>query len=521
MGNSNGNLKEYWDIFYGNEQAQGGFIWDWRDQGLQKIVPDSYDGQSVPEENRGRLCFVGGDWFPDKRYLTDNAAVNDGLTTADGHPHPGLLALKKELQNILVEAIDLKMRRFRLTNRFYFQPLAGYVNGAWRLLEDGQPILAGELALDGAGSPKIDLAPGKSKEFTVVLDEVELRPEHEYILDFRFNLAQATPWTPAGHELAWEQFVLQEANRDDTAPTEPHLPLEVEDKDGRIVVRGREFAVTFNRQPGRMTGYSWRGLEMLAAPVEPDFWRAPTDNDRGARLDRRLRVWRDAGTNFQVSDVNVRVNDQPADLHAIVEFRGSLPNVRDASYAISYRLNAAGVVTVRVQYTPKDDEDAPMLPRFGTLWTLDGSLDQVTWYGRGPWPSYSDRKQAPLGIFTDSVAEQFLRYFRPQENSNKVDVRWVTVANSSGIGLMAIGDPTLSVGISPFSKEQMERARYDFQLNRENRSYLNLDLLQMGVGGNDSWGATAMDDYLPQNKDYQYQFTIRGIDQPPVVMPLP
>jgi beta-galactosidase len=156
-----------------------------------------------------------------------------------------------------------------------------------------------------------------------------------------------------------------------------------------------------------------------------------------------------------------------------------------------------------------------MLFRFGSEWILDGSLNQIAWYGRGPQPTYSDRKQAPLGIYSGSVADQFVRYFRPQENSNKVDVRWVAVTNPSGIGLLATGDPVLSVGVSEFSKSQMERALYDFQLERRNRTYLNLDLLQMGVGGNDSWGATAMDDYLPPNKPYHYKFTIRGIDQPP------
>jgi beta-galactosidase len=158
-----------------------------------------------------------------------------------------------------------------------------------------------------------------------------------------------------------------------------------------------------------------------------------------------------------------------------------------------------------------------MLPRFGTLWTLDGSLDRITWYGRGPWPTYSDRRQAPIGIYGGSVADQFVHYFRPQENSNKADVRWVAVTNASGTGLLARGEPHLSVGISEFDKDQMENARYDFELQRRNRTYLNLDLLQMGVGGNDSWGATAMRPYLPQNQDYSYRFSIRGIDQPPAM----
>ena len=150
MGNSNGNLKEYWDIFYANETGQGGFIWDFRDQGLQAIVPATYKGKPVPDENVGKVCFVGGDWFDARKFGGDNAAANDGLTSADGRPHPGLVALKKELQNVLVEAVDLPARKFKLTNRFYFQSLAGYVKGHWTLLADGEAIAEGPIQLDGA-----------------------------------------------------------------------------------------------------------------------------------------------------------------------------------------------------------------------------------------------------------------------------------------------------------------------------------------------------------------------------------
>jgi beta-galactosidase len=286
-----------------------------------------------------------------------------------------------------------------------------------------------------------------------------------------------------------------------------------------IVVQGRDFSVSFHRQLGAVAQYSWRGQKLMAAPVRPDFWRAPLDNDRGARLPDKLRVWRDAGQHFLVDDVAVDASDgAAAPKHVTVRFRGRLVSVGDAAYEATYQVNAAGVVEVEIRYSPQDDDAAPMLPRIGTLWPLDGSLDHVSWYGRGPWPTYSDRKQAPLGIYAGSVSDQFVRYFRPQENSNKVDVRWIAVTNASGCGLLAIGDPVLSVGVSEFDKKQMERSRYDFQLKTAHRTYLNLDLVQMGVGGNDSWGATAMRPYLPTNQAYRFKFTVRGIDQPPVLM---
>jgi beta-galactosidase len=516
MGNSNGNLKEYWDVFYAGKFAQGGFIWDWRDQGLRETAPDEYFGRPVPTENRGQTCYVGGDWYDHSNYPTDHAAVNDGLLSADGKPHPGLLALKKEQQDVLIEAVDLARYRFRLTNRFYFRPLAGYCTARWQLLEDGHPVAGGDVVLDGEKTAQLDLTAGKSREFSLPIDKLSLEPGRECILDFRFRLNAATPWAPAGHELAWEQFELPLSGGRAADLVKANLPLDIRDGKTAIVIRGRDFEATFDRRRGSLAGYSWRGQSLLAAPVEPDFWRAPTDNDRGARLDRRLRRWRNAGRSVEPELVELSVDDERDS--AKIVCRGKLNSVGGADYVTTYTVRPDGLIEVDVSYAPKSQEDAPMLPRFGTLWTLDGSLDQVTWYGRGPWPTYSDRKQAPLGVYRASVEDQFIHYFRPQESSNKVDVRWIAVTNSSGSGLLAMGDPHLSVGVSEFDKSQMERARYDFQLERSECTYLNLDLLQMGVGGNDSWGATAMRPYLPQNQPYHYRFSIRGIDQPPTLI---
>ncbi|HEX6963024.1 MAG TPA: glycoside hydrolase family 2 TIM barrel-domain containing protein, partial [Lacipirellula sp.] len=516
MGNSNGNLKEYWEIFYGDNQAQGGFIWDWRDQGLQAVVPDEYRGERVSDVYRGKPCYVGGDWYPDDRYLTDHTPVNDGLLSADGYPHPGLIALKKVQQDVLVEAVDLSQLRFRLTNRFYFRSLKDYCGATWRLLEEGRPIATGAVVLEGANDDSLDLGPQESREFAVSLDGVPRKAGREYVLDFRFKLLEATPWGPAGHELAWEQFELPTKAGADAPRAEGALPLVVEEQDGQIVIRGREFVAQFDKERGALSGYAWRGMELLAAPVEPDFWRAPVDNDRGAKFPEKLGVWRNAGQELEIDSVDVDVEDADGVRIADIRFQGRLKSVGDAGYDVRYVVHGSGAVEVTVDYAPNDPDAAPVLPRFGTLWTLDGSLDRIAWYGRGAQPTYSDRKQAPLGVFTGSVADQFVSYFRPQENGNKVDVRWVAVTNASGIGLLATGSPTLSVGASPFDKAQMEQALYEFQLKPTSRTYLNLDLLQMGVGGNDSWGSTPMRPYMPENREYSYSFTIQGIDQPPL-----
>lgn len=558
MGNSDGNLKEYWDIFYKNEQAQGGFIWDWRDQGLAIPVPETYKGKKVPVENLGKLLYAYGGWGEGAKLHNDDNFCCNGLVDAICQPHPGLLALKKEIQEIHVEPVDLEAGRFRLTNRFYFRSLKDFVRGKWRLLADGEPVAAGEIKLDGAKDAALDVGPGESKDFQLVPDKALTAASREYVLDMRFVLADATPWAEAGHELAWEQFVLpakhdaklaagaaeRAAGFPAAVKNADDLPLSVDDNKERVVVAGRDFSVTVDRASGRIGSYKWRGMELLDAPAAPDFWRAHTDNDDGNHLADKSAVWRDAGRDWRVSEVKVNADGlKKLPKTVTIAASGKLPAVGDAPYTATYTVSPSGEIAVDVRYQATEPEKGsgkgsrkeqkvPLLPRFGMLWTLAGQLDQVTWYGRGPEPSYSDRREVPLGVFSGAVADQYVSYSRPQENTNWVDVRWVAVTSTSGTGLLATMMPPaddakadgalardgLSVGVSRVSKAQMADAEYDFQLQPENRTYLNLDGAQMGVGGNDSWGALPMDDYLLRNRDYHYRYTIRGIDQPPVIV---
>jgi beta-galactosidase len=552
----------------------------------------------VPPANVGKTFFAYGGWFEKDRFPNDDNFCYNGLVSSDAIPHPGLLALKKEQQNVLIEAVDLGARRFRLTNRFYFQPLARYLQGRWTLLADGVAVAQGGIRLDGAVDDTLDLQPGEAKEFQVAFDNAYLRRRREYILDFRFTLVGNTPWAPAGYELAWEQFVLPTRGLEDAGPgqastggrgqgdeaaplpetfTPPAPPLAVEQGDERVLVTGRDYSVAIDKATGGVASYKWRGIELLDAPSRPDFWRVHTDNDDGNRLAINSRVWRDAGRNLRVQSIDVAEQagapEGPARgiPTASIRVAGQLPDVNNAPYNIGYTIDATGLVTIDVSYERREaptaqnaergqpagspatavEQDAgrgqgrgqrrgrgrrgrgqsdgvPMLPRFGTLWTLARQFDQITWYGRGPHPTYSDLRQAPLGIYSGAVADQYIPYSRPQENGNKVDVRWVAVTSTSGTGLLAkaevitdeagIRSGGLSVGASHFSKEQMDVAEYDFQLAPERRTYLNLDAVQMGVGGNNSWGALPLPDYLLPNRDYRYRYTIRGIDQPPVVV---
>ncbi len=367
MGNSSGNLKEYWEVFNANDQAQGAFVWDWRDQGLLQHAPETYLGKTVPPANVGESFFAYGGYFERARNLhnDDNFCMN-GLVSADDIPHPGLAALKKEIQNVHVEAVDLDARKFTLKNRNYFRSLAGYVKGHWTLLKNGVAIAAGPIKLDGAGDDDtLDVAPGESKVFYAAFDSNLLEPPSEYVFDCRFTLVNDEPWAPAGHEVAWDQFVLPVCNcngpGEEPLPPEKNLPLTVDQNGDHVNVSGRDFAVTIDKKSGGVASYKWRGQELLAAASQPDFWRVHTDNDDGNRLPTNSRVWRNTGKNFRVESVDVLELQNQAVPSATIRVAGVLPDVNSAPYRLSYDVDATGLVTIDVVYEAREappDDDA-------------------------------------------------------------------------------------------------------------------------------------------------------------------
>ncbi len=462
MGNSDGNLKEYWDLFNNHDQAQGGFIWDWRDQGIAEIVPITYKKKSVPPQNVGQTLFAYGGWGAGANFHTDGNFCMNGLVSPDCIPHPGLFALKKELQNISVEPVDLQKRRFRILNRFYFQGLNDYVQAHWRLLQDGVPVENGEIPLDGVADQNLKIGPRESKEFTVPVDSGLLNQPHEYILDFHFTLAKSASWAPAGHELAWDQFDLspRSATKKSTSishdqaavehvnPQSIRLPLAVSESDKRIEMTGRNFLVTIDKSNGGISSYFWRGTELLAAPSRPDFWRAYTDNDKGNHLPDRSAVCKHAGNNWKVLSVNLDTSNQKESTSVNVCVSGELPALNHAPYNVSYAVDATGCVTVDIDYkarkvAPSDENlhqtqknkkrvskyaNELLLPRFGTLWQLKEQFDHVTWYARGPYATYCDRQQAPFGVYDGAVADQFIRLF-PSARKHELDGRPLGCSN--------------------------------------------------------------------------------------------
>ena len=508
MGNSSGGLKEYWDVFYSGTNAQGAFVWDWVDQGIRLPVPGEY------RANTPDATFLAyGGWWEDKNGIrNDNDFNNNGLVAADRTPHPGLWALKYVYRNIHVTPVDLSAGTVKIKNWFDFTNSQAIAEGLWEVKANGRTIAAGRF-------PALDIAPREEKVYHLPLPSIAPEPGVEYWLNTSFVLKHDTPWAAQGHEIAWDQFALP-VRAPKPQLTAPQTRLTVADEADAATFSGPEFSLRLDKKDGLITAYRYKGVDLLERGPRPDFWRAPTNNDRGGWKDltgrapaprnRDYRVWKDAGPLWQVKDVHVEKVDAAT---ARVVVNAELP-AAGATYSITYTVHGSGDVVVDCSYKPGKEELATM-PRFGTELLVAPGLENLTWYGRGPKETMIDRNFERIGVYRTTVDEDWVEYMRPQENGNKTDVRWVALANAQGIGLMAIGDQPLCITARHYAKEDIERAAYTFQMTRHPETYLNVDWKEMGAGGIDSWSQHAwpMEQYrIASGVEHSYRYRLTPVD---------
>jgi len=487
MGNSDGGLKEYWDIFYAGGNAQGAFVWDWVDQGLWQPVPPDYQVASTPS----RFLAYGG-WFEDRVGVrNDNNFCMNGVLAGDRTPHPGAFAFKYVYRYLHASAVDLAKGTVRVKNWHDFVNASDVAEGRWAVMADGDTVASGNF-------PALDIAPRQEKEFTLPLPALTPAPGVTYWLNVSFVLKQDTAWAAKGFEVAWDQFEL---------PARAAAPvfaaagdLSVVDAPGTDAYRfsGSNWAMTFDKVTGTIGSYYYKGVRLIDRGPRPDFWRAATDNDLGGWKAVMTRVaqeqglniglWRAASAAWTITAMNVeRVSPSTARLTVGAE----LPAVGGASIRMVYTIHATGDVVVETAYTPGAGKDLPMMPRFGTELLVSGGLENVAWYGRGPKETYIDRQFERVGVYRSTVDGEWVDYSQPQENGNKTDVRWVALTNANGVGLLAVGAPTLSVSARHYAKDDIDRAKYTWEMTKRGIVFLNLDWRQMGVGGIDSWSPNA------------------------------
>lgn len=505
MGNSVGNLQDYWNVIEKYPALQGGFIWDWVDQGLL-----------ATDENGVEYWKYGGDFGPDTVPSDGNFCLN-GLVNPDRTVKPHLLEVKKVYQYIGFTPVNLKKGTISIKNKYAFLNLSEF-NFEWEISGNGMMVENGKLE-------DLNLAPDQSANVNI---PVQFKPEAgvEYFLTIKAKLKNAWSLLEAGTELAAEQFELPVFVPAKKINKAEFAAVILQDNENTVKVTGEGFSVAFDKKAGVMNSFKKGETEMLLAGLVPNFWRAPIDNDFGNDLYKRSRVWRTAGETRKVVSVTVA---QKTKNSAEVVFNFDLVNENNeviATYVSKYIVYGSGDVLVDNQFK-MTQKDLPEIVRMGMNLQMPRSFDQMSWLGRGPQESYWDRKtSAFVGLYKGSVADQYWAYLRPQENGNKTDVRWVTITDQAGNGLFFEGMPLLEVSAHHnllIDFESMERTdgrqrAGDVVVNRHindvkprDLTSVNIDYKQMGVGGDDSWGARTHDEYRLTDKEYSYSFRMKAI----------
>ncbi len=506
MGNSTGNLKEYWETIEAHKRLRGGFIWDWVDQGIRKRTPDGvawfgYGGDFGDVPNDGNFCI-------------------NGLISPDREPHPGLWGYKKVLEPVRVAPVDLSQGVVAISNRYHFTDLSG-LDITWTLAADGEVLERGTL-------PRLGIGPGESQTVKVPYRRPEPAPGVEYWLTLHFALAEATLWADKGHEVAFAQLALpvaapaMEMLKADSMPA-----LELAEAGQDVTLAGTDWQLVFDRALGRLRSWRYRGQELLAAGPRLNLWRAPTDNDASTWGERRLAIqWRQAGLDRLVEDVRAvtvsRVSPQVARIE-VQTVLGAGGRTEGFACAYTYTVYGSGDVVVDTHlapigyrgfgpvYEPASAENMPPLPRVGLTLSLPGVYDTFTWYGRGPFETYVDRKLgAAVGVYSGTVDEQYVPYITPQENGNKTEVRWVALTAASGVGLLAVGQPLLEVSAHHFTAQDLTVARHTHELVRREEITLNLDHRQSGLGG-ESCGPGTLPQYLIEAQEMSFRVRLRPL----------
>lgn len=540
MGNSSGNLWDQWKAIYKYPNLQGGFIWDWVDQGI------------LEKDKNGREYYTyGGDYGVNAP--SDGNFLCNGIVNPDRTPHPAMAEVKYAHQNIGFEAIDLANGLFRVTNRFYFTNLKKYMVH-YSVTANNKVVRSGKVSLD--------IEPQASKEFTVPVGNLKPQAGTEYFVNFNVTTVEKEPLIPIGHEIACDQFRLPiESPKKAFKTSGPKLTVST--NGDNLSASSSKVNFIFNKKTGIVTSYKVDGTEYFSEGfgIQPNFWRAPTDNDYGNGMPKRLQIWKESSKNFNVTDATVTMDGN----NAVVNVNYLLP--AGNLYIVNYTIYPSGAVNVAARFTSTDMDAAQTevsestrtatftpgrdaarkeasklnVPRIGVRFRLPASMNQVEYFGRGPAENYLDRNAGSMvGLYKSTAEELYFPYVRPQENGHHTDTRWVSLSTGKK-GLLIQADNTIgfnalrnsiedfddeeATGLSRqwsnFTPEQVanhDEAAAKNVLRRQHhinditpRDFVEVcvDLKQQGVAGYDSWGSRPEPAYtLPANREYNWGFTL-------------
>ncbi|MBU0714603.1 MAG: DUF4981 domain-containing protein [Verrucomicrobia bacterium] len=550
MGNGPGNLKEYWDTIYAHDRLLGGCVWEWADHGIRQRTADgtswfAYGGDFEDDPNDGNFCA-------------------DGLVSPDRVPHPCMRELKHVYAPVRVEAVDLKRGHVTIINRYNFCAL-NHLQCRWQLRQDDRVLQEGTLApleIKAGGQKDMALpyrlpageAP-RGKPQGIFAEPCDLsgeafaktearnaispcckpqdfmakkgEPGAEYWLNLCFIQAAATSWAPAGFEIASAQFSVPVKTPPQPVIKRAVLPvLKIEEHRNEVNVSTGDYAVGFDRHRGTLTRWTLAGRALLQSGPHINLWRGPTDNDGGMIvhvqhcagqmigdrwMGRIAQQWREAGYDRLIARVASLAFRHPEP--AVFQVRVQTVLAAKAlapvfACAQTWTVYGSGDLILQTDLKPLQDQ-LPDLPRFGLQMVLPAGFDQMTWYGRGPHENYDDRKEsAHVGVYGGAVQDQYVPYIRPQENGNKTEVRWATLTDPQGIGLLVIGLPLLNLSAHHYSTEDLTWFMHAHELHRRKETYLNLDYRQGGLGSN-SCGPRPLPQYLLMPEPMSFRVRLR------------
>lgn len=494
MGNSVGNLQDYWDIIEAYPNLQGGYIWDWVDQSLE----------FKDEKGKPYLAY-GHDYHPD--LPTDGNFLNNGLVDPYRNPHPHLSEVKKVYEPVQFNYLGDGI--LEIENKNFFADFTDkYLQ--LKFIVDGEPsILIEEIHLDISPQSKVKLHVPEIPDMFI--------PESEFVLEARLIQKNTSEIFPNGHEVAWDQFILYKERSINMQSTGAELKIVYTES---IQIKNDIIDLKVDSKTGEIFSWKHQEKEITNQPIRPNFWRPPTDNDLGNGMDTWAKLWQDATYNYNatlIKSTEIINND------VIFNVQYRLPN-DEAKVIAAYRIDRNGSIEVSFSFSP-NQKDLPNIPRLGMYLTLNNTFTDVSWYGKGPDESYWDRKTGQkLGLFTGKIKDQFHRYSRPQETGNKTDVRWMEIF-SNDLSLKVTSRQLLNSSVWPFGMKEIDfnssegaqsasglvpvTTKHGADITIGETIQWNIDYMQMGVGGDTSWGRLVHSEYtIPAYKVYSYSFTI-------------
>ena len=492
MGNSLGGFKEYWDLIRKYPNLQGGFIWDFVDQGLRKYTAD------------GAMIYAyGGDY---NRYDASDKNFNcNGLISPDRVPNPHMYEVRKMYQSIWTTPAALRKGIVNVYNENFFTDLSDYYL-EWQLLQNGEPVRQG-VVMD------LQIAPQQTQSVVLGYKETDLPAEGEILLNVTYRLKQARQLLPAGYAVAEEQLEIAPYPLFQVELAETGQKASLYEDLVHAVVSAGEVQVTFGKWSGWIEGISLNGYEMIeyGYALRPNFWRAPTDNDFGANLHRRFVDWKNPGLKLK----SFKAEEQGNRVQVVTTYE--LPRLA-AVLTMTYLIGGNGEIRISEQLAvDKEKKDMPHLFRFGMQLVMPGRFDRIDYYGRGPVENYDDRNESQrLGRYRQLVKDQYYPYIRPQESGTKSDIRWWKLTDIDGRGLAIRSDVPFSASALNYLPEDLDDGwdkdqRHSGELKPRGLTTLSFDLKQMGLGCINSWGAWPLQPYLLPYQDYTFQVVITPI----------